>query len=258
VCSHEAFRPEGEAILRCGNMSCPKQIKGRIQHFASKLAMDIDGLGEKIVDQLVDENLINSIEDLFTLEQESLANLDRMGEKSAENLIDAISNSKETTFARFVYALGIRNVGEHIAKVLEKQFSGNLDKFQYASAEELEAIDEIGPIVAETVLQFWSDDSNKQIVQHCLDRGVTLAKVEVSDRQPFDGQTFVFTGSLKKLTRNEAKEMVEKLGGKTSGSVSKKTDFVVSGSGAGSKLKKAKELDVDVLTEDEFLENVKQ
>ncbi len=258
VCSHEAFRPEGEAILRCGNMSCPKQIKGRIQHFASKLAMDIDGLGEKIVDQLVDENLINSIEDLFTLEQESLANLDRMGEISAENLIDAISNAKETTFARFVYALGIRNVGEHIAKVLEKQFSGNLDKFQYASAEELEAIDEIGPIVAETVLQFWSDDSNKQIVQHCLDRGVTLAKVDVSDHQPFDGQTFVFTGSLKKLTRNEAKEMVEKLGGKTSGSVSKNTDFVVSGSGAGSKLKKAKELDVDVLTEDEFLENVKQ
>jgi len=257
VCDHEAFRPEGEAILRCGNISCPRQIKGRIQHFASKLALDIDGLGEKIVDQLVEEGLIQSIDDLFTLKQKPLAKLDRLGEKSAENLVEAISNSKDTTFARFIYALGIRNVGEHIAKVLEKQYSGNLTEFQNTTVEELEAIDEIGPIVAETVIQFWSDDSNKKMVQNCLDYGVRLATVEVNENQPFAGQTFVFTGSLEKFTRKEAKDTLENLGGKTSNSVSKKTDFVIAGSGAGSKLKKAGELGVDVLTEEEFLDKVK-
>ena len=257
VCDHEAFRPEGEAILRCGNISCPRQIKGRIQHFASKLALDIDGLGEKIVDQLVEEGLIQSIDDLFTLKQKPLAKLDRLGEKSAENLVEAISNSKDTTFARFIYALGIRNVGEHIAKVLEKQHSGNLTEFQNTTIEELEAIDEIGPIVAETVIQFWSDDSNKKMVQNCLDYGVRLATVEVNENQPFAGQTFVFTGSLEKFTRKEAKDTLENLGGKASSSVSKKTDFVIAGPGAGSKLKKAGELGVDVLTEEEFLDKVK-
>ena len=257
VCDHEAFRPEGEAILRCGNISCPRQIKGRIQHFASKLALDIDGLGEKIVDQLVEEGLIQSIDDLFTLKQKPLAELDRLGKKSAKNLVEAISNSKDTTFARFIYALGIRNVGEHIAKVLEKQHSGNLTEFQNTTIEELEAIDEIGPIVAETVIQFWSDDSNKKMVQNCLDYGVRLATVEVNENQPFAGQIFVFTGSLEKFTRKEAKDTLENLGGKASSSVSKKTDFVIAGPGAGSKLKKAGELGVDVLTEEEFLDMVK-
>ena len=241
VCQHETHRSEGEVILRCGNISCPRQIKGRIQHFASKLALDIDGLGEKIVDQLVNEDLIQSIDDLFVLKQDTLEKLDRLGEKSAENLVEAISNSKDTTFARFIYALGIRNVGEHIAKVLEKQYSGNLTEFQNTTVEDLEAIDEIGPIVAETVIQFWSDDSNKKMVQNCLDYGVRFADVEVNLHQPFAGQTFVFTGSLQQLTRKEAKDILENLGGKASGSVSEKTDFVIAGSGAGSKLKKAGE-----------------
>jgi DNA ligase (NAD+) len=257
VCQHEIHRSEGEVILRCGNISCPRQIKGRIQHFASKLALDIDGLGEKIVDQLVNEDLVQSIDDLFVLKQDTLEKLDRLGEKSVENLVEAISNSKDTTFARFIYALGIRNVGEHIAKVLEKQYSGNLTEFQNTTVEDLEAIDEIGPIVAETVIQFWSDDSNKKMVQNCLDYGVRLATVEVNENQPFAGQTFVFTGSLEKLTRKEAKDTLENLGGKASGSVSKKTDFVIAGPGAGSKLKKAGELGVDVLTEEEYLDMVK-
>ena len=257
ACGHGAHRPEGEVILRCGNISCPRQIKGRIQHFASKLAMNIDGLGVKVIDQLVEEGLLKTIDDLYSLNQESLAALDRLGEKSAGNLIEAISNSKETTFARFVYALGIRNVGEHIAKVLEKQFSGNLGEFQNADVEELENIDEIGPIVAETVVQFWSDKSNKLIVQNCLDKGVSLAEIEIKEYQPFEGQIFVFTGSLEKFTRKNAKDMVEDLGGKASSSVSKNTDFVVAGPGAGSKLKKAEELGIDVLTEDEFLAKVK-
>ena len=257
VCHHETHRPEGEVILRCGNISCPRQIKGRIQHFASKLALDIDGLGEKIVDQLVNEDLIQSIDDLFVLKQDTLEKLDRLGEKSAENLVEAISNSKDTTFARFIYALGIRNVGEHIAKVLEKQYSGNLTEFQNTTVEDLEAIDEIGPIVAETVIQFWSDDSNKKTVQNCLDYGVRFADVEVNLHQPFAGQTFVFTGSLQQLTRKEAKDILENLGGKASGSVSEKTDFVIAGSGAGSKLKKAGDLGISILTEEEFLDKIK-
>ena len=257
VCQHKTHRPEGEVILRCGNISCPRQIKGRIQHFASKLALDIDGLGEKIVDQLVNEDLIQSIDDLFILKQDTLEKLDRLGEKSAENLVDAISNSKDTTFARFIYALGIRNVGEHIAKVLEKQYSGNLTEFQDTTVEELEAIDEIGPIVAETVIQFWSDDSNKIMVQNCLDYGVRFADVEINLHQPFAEQTFVFTGSLQQLTRKEAKDILENLGGKASGSVSEKTDFVIVGSGAGSKLKKASDLGISILTEEEFFDKVK-
>ena len=256
-CQHKTHRPEGEVILRCGNISCPRQIKGRIQHFASKLALDIDGLGEKIVDQLVNEDLIQSIDDLFILKQDTLEKLDRLGEKSAENLVDAISNSKDTTFARFIYALGIRNVGEHIAKVLEKQYSGNLTEFQDTTVEELEAIDEIGPIVAETVIQFWSDDSNKIMVQNCLDYGVRFADVEINLHQPFAGQTFVFTGSLQQLTRKEAKDILENLGGKASSSVSEKTDFVIVGSGAGSKLKKAGDLGISILTEEEFFDKVK-
>jgi len=219
--------------------------------------LDIDGLGEKIVDQLVNEDLIQSIDDLFVLKQDTLEKLDRLGEKSAENLVEAISNSKDTTFARFIYALGIRNVGEHIAKVLEKQYSGNLTEFQNTTVEDLEAIDEIGPIVAETVIQFWSDDSNKKMVQNCLDYGVRFADVEVNLHQPFAGQTFVFTGSLQQLTRKEAKDILENLGGKASGSVSEKTDFVIAGSGAGSKLKKAGDLGISILTEEEFFDKVK-
>ena len=256
VCDHAAFRPDGEVILRCGNISCPRQIKGRIQHFASKLALDIDGLGKMIVEQLVDEGLINAIDGLFNLKYESLVELDRMGEKSATNLMSSISTSKETTFSRFIYALGIRNVGEHIAKILEKQFSGNLVEFQKANLGELENIDEIGPIVAETIVQFWSDDSNKIMVQNCLDKGVKLAEIEINGNRPFDDKIFVFTGSLEKLTRRDAKDLVEDLGGKTSGSVSKNTDFVVAGPGAGSKLKKAEELGVDILTEEDFLKMV--
>jgi DNA ligase (NAD+) len=221
------------------------------------LALNIDGLGKMIVEQLVDEGLINAIDGLFNLKYESLVELDRMGEKSATNLMGAISQSKESTFARFIYALGIRNVGEHIAKVLEKEFSGNLVEFQKANLEALENIDEIGPIVAETIVQFWSDDSNKIMVQNCLDKGVKLAEIKINRKQPFEDKIFVFTGSLEKLTRRDAKDMVEDLGGKASGSVSKNTDFVVAGPGAGSKLKKAEELGIDILTEEDFLKMVR-
>ena len=182
--------------------------------------------------------------------------MDRLGEKSAQNLIKAIVEKKETTFARFVYGLGIRNVGEHIAKVLEKHYSGDIEKFQNTTIDELKAIDEIGPIVAETVIQFWSDESNKIMVQNCLDHGVTFEKVKIKTHQFFEEKSFVFTGTLEKFTRKEAKEMVEKLGGKVSGSLSKKTDFLVAGSGVGSKLKKAEKLGIIILSEDNFLKKV--
>ena len=253
VCGHKSYKPDDEAVARCINISCPAQVKGRIQHFVSKLAMDIEGLGEKIVDQLVEAGFLRTIDDIFTLEHQPVAELEGLGEKSAENLIRSIHGSKKTNFASFVYALGIRNVGEHTAGVLEANFDGDIKKFQRTTAGELEDIDEIGPIIAQSIIQFWQDETNQTMVQNCLERGVLLAKVKQKTAQSFSGQIFVFTGTLEKFSRHRAKLVVENLGGKATGSVSKKTTYVVAGSGAGSKLKKAQILGIRVLSEDEFL-----
>jgi DNA ligase (NAD+) len=256
-CGQEVFRPEGEVVTRCQNLSCPAQVKGRIEHFVSKGALDIDGFGEKLVDQLVDKKLILTVDDIFKLNFDDLVNLDRMAEKSALNILTAIQDSKQTTFARFVYALGIRNVGAHLSKVLEKAFMGDIEKFMNAAAEELEAIDEVGPIVAETITTFLSNCTNTNVIESCLSLGIRLKKVEEPKSLLLQGKTFVFTGALTQFSRNEAKEMTEAHGGKVSGSVSKNTDFVVAGPGAGSKLKKATELDIPVLSEAEFLDMLK-
>lgn len=256
-CGQEVFRPEGEVVTRCQNLSCPAQVKGRIEHFVSKGALDIDGFGEKLVDQLVDKKLILTVDDIFKLNFDDLVNLDRMAEKSALNILTAIQDSKQTTFARFVYALGIRNVGAHLSKVLEKAFVGDIEKFINADAEELEAIDEVGPIVAETITTFLSNCTNTDVIESCLSLGIRLKKVEEPKSLLLQGKTFVFTGALTQFSRNEAKEMTEAHGGKVSGSVSKNTDFVVAGPGAGSKLKKATELDIPVLSEAEFLDRLK-
>ena len=256
-CGQEVFRPEGEVVTRCQNLSCPAQVKGRIEHFVSKGALDIDGFGEKLVDQLVDKKLIMTVDDIFKLNFDDLVNLDRMAEKSALNILTAIQDSKQTTFARFVYALGIRNVGAHLSKVLEKAFVGDIEKFMNAAAEELEAIDEVGPIVAETITTFLSNCTNTDVIESCLSLGIRLKKVEEPKSLLLQGKTFVFTGALTQFSRNEAKEMTEAHGGKVSGSVSKNTDFVVAGPGAGSKLKKATELDIPVLSEAEFLDMLK-
>lgn len=256
-CGQEVFRPEGEVVTRCQNLSCPAQVKGRIEHFVSKGALDIDGFGEKLVDQLVDKKLILTVDDIFKLNFDDLVNLDRMAEKSALNILTAIQDSKQTTFARFVYALGIRNVGAHLSKVLEKAFVGDIEKFMNAAAEELEAIDEVGPIVAETITTFLSNCTNTDVIESCLSLGIRLKKVEEPKSLLLQGKTFVFTGALTQFSRNEAKEMTEAHGGKVSGSVSKNTDFVVAGPGAGSKLKKATELDIPVLSEVEFLDMLK-
>ena len=256
-CGQEVFRPEGEVVARCQNLSCPAQVKGRIEHFVSKGALDIDGFGEKLVDQLVDKKLILTVDDIFKLNFDDLVNLERMAEKSALNILTAIQDSKQTTFARFVYALGIRNVGAHLSKVLEKAFVGDIEKFMNAAAEELETIDEVGPIVAETITTFLSNCTNTDVIESCLSLGIRLKKVEEPKSLLLQGKTFVFTGALTQFSRNEAKEMTEAHGGKVSGSVSKNTDFVVAGPGAGSKLKKATELDIPVLSEAEFLDMLK-
>ena len=254
ACGHDVYRPQGEAVARCQNLSCPAQVKGRITHFVSKTALDIEGFGEKLVNQLVEKKLIQTVDDIFKLTYDNLVNLERMADKSAHNILSAIGEAKQTTFARFIYALGIRNVGAHLSKVLEKSFSGDIEKFMSASKEDLEAIDEVGPIVAETIIRFWSDCTNVDVVESCLSLGIQFESVEGPKSQILEGKTIVFTGALTQFSRNEAKDMAEAHGGRASGSVSKKTDFLVAGPGAGSKLKKAEDLGITVLSEEDFLE----
>ena len=251
-CNGEVIRPEGEVVARCQNAACPAQVKGRIDHFVSKRAMNMDGLGTKLIDQMVEEGLLRDFSDIFTLKKEDVAGLERMAEKSAENLMDAIKASKIVSLWRFVYGLGIRNIGEHLAQVLANRF-GDLDAIMSAAPEELEEIDEVGPIVAASIHSFFSGESNRAIVERCLASGVTLENPPtLSESTPLEGKTFVFTGSLEKFTRSEAKEMVEHLGGRAGGSVSQKTDYLVAGPGTGSKKTKAEELGVPILTETEF------
>jgi DNA ligase (NAD+) len=254
VCDQSLFKPEEEAIYRCQNVSCLAQIKGRIQHFVSKNAMDIEGLGKRIVEQLVDEELLKSVDGIYFLKKEDLVKLEGMGEISADKLHDRIVHSKNTTFSRFLYALGIRNVGEHLSKVFAKEFKCDFNNFMKANIEKLESIQEVGPIVAEGVVRFWENSKNRSAVSTCFSAGVKITKeIEIYNNLHFAGKIFVFTGTLKQLTRSEAKEIVEKYGGRTSQSVSKNTDYVVAGLGAGSKRIKAEEFGIDILSEDIFI-----
>jgi len=252
VCDHELYRSEDEVVYRCHNHACSAQIKGHLQHFVSKNALDIDGVGKKLIEQLVDQGLINTVNDLLHLDQATLSGLERMGEKSASNVLASITDAKATTFARFVFALGIRHVGEHTAKILEQAFQGDIETFREASFDALEAIDEIGPIVAESIIRFWEDEANKEIVSACFEMGITFQKLPELLSQTLVGKTLVFTGSLEIYTRKAAQELVESRGARASSSVSKNTDYVVAGAGAGSKLTKAKELGVSILSEQEF------
>lgn len=258
VCGHEVYRPPDEAVARCVNLACPAQVQGRFEHFVSKGAMDIDGLGEKLVAQLVAAGKVSSVADIYHLAYDDLVDLERMGPKSTENLLAAIEASKETTFARLIYALGIRNVGEHVARVLERAFNGSVERLLATTGEELEAIHEVGPIVADGIVRFIRDESNVGVIHAILEAGVRVAPPETAEAAPelLRGQTFVFTGTLEHITRQEAEALVERLGGRAASSVSKKTSYVVAGPRAGSKQEKAKALGVEVLTEEEFLEMV--
>jgi DNA ligase (NAD+) len=257
VCGTPLVREEDEAKHRCPNISCPAQIKASIEHFASKRAMNIDGLGEKLVEQLVDDGLIKNIADLYFLQKEQLLEIERMGAKSAQNLIEAIAASKNTSLARFLFALGIRNVGEHMGKVLEKAF-GSLAKIESATLEELTAIEGVGPVVAESIINFFSAASNRDTIAKLLSGGIQFDTVSaIPQKNGVTGQTFVFTGTLSKFSRDEAQALVEKYGGQAASSVSKKTNYVVIGENAGSKAETARRLGVKILSESEFLEMLK-
>lgn len=250
-CDSHINRPEDEAVARCtGGLYCPAQRKQAITHFASRRAMDIEGLGDKLVSQLVDANLLNSVSDIYTLTISQLAALERMAQKSAQNVIDAISKSKKTTLARFIYALGVRNVGEATAKDLANHF-GCLDKLLNAKTEDLLAVNDVGPIVAESLLQFFAEPHNTDTIQAMIKMGVSWEEHDGQQQHGgiLQGKTLVLTGTLPTMSRDDAKALIEAAGGKVSGSVSKKTDFVVAGAEAGSKLEKAASLGVVILDE---------
>ncbi len=255
VCDSPVERIEGEAVTRCvGALVCAAQQKEAIKHFASRKAMDVDGLGDKLVEQLVDENLIGSVADLYHLTVERLIGLERMGQKSAENLVAALEQSKATTLAKFLFALGIREVGEATAACLAKHF-GSLPAIVQADREALLAVDDVGPIVAKHVFDFFQGEHSQQLLTALQAAGIRWPDVVVksADQLPLAGMTYVVTGSLEQMGRSEAKEKLQHLGAKVAGSVSKKTDCVVAGPGAGSKLAKAQELGVDVIDEAGFL-----
>lgn len=252
VCGSTIVRMEDEAIARCsgGWTKCPAQRKGGLLHFVSRRAMDIEGFGDQLVEQLVDKHVISNAADLYKLGLASLAALDRMAEKSAQNVLTALEKSKSTTLARFIYALGIRHVGEATAKELASHF-GNLDALLDASEEQLLEVADIGPVVARSITTFLSEPMNRELIEQLLAVGVHWAEnARSADMpKPMQGKTFVLTGTLPNLTRDEAAERIEAAGGKVAGSVSKKTSYVVAGEEAGSKLAKAQELGVAILDE---------
>jgi DNA ligase (NAD+) len=253
VCGADVVREEGEAITRCTGVSCPAQIVANLRHFATRPAMDIDGMGEKICEQLHASGLVKSYGDLYRLTVPQLEALERMGEKSAQNLVDAIARSKKTTLRRFLYALGIRQVGEATAKALAEAFRDVRALFD-ASEEDLQRVKDIGPEMAKDIHAFFAEEQNRKAIEDLLALGVEPAPPEETKKGPFTGKTVVLTGTLSAMEREKAKEEIERRGGKVSGSVSRKTDLVVAGAEAGSKLTKAKELGVRVVDEKEFLE----
>ena len=256
VCGSVAERVDGEAKSRCtGGLYCPAQRKEAIKHFASRKAMDIDGLGNKLVEQMVDAGLINDVSDLYQLTVAQVSALDRMGQKSAENLIQAINNSKTTTLPRFIYALGIREVGEATALALANYYK-TLEAIESATQEDLQVVPDVGPVVAQHIVTFFAQEHNQEVLKKLLDAGIHWPETIVKDmaQLPLAGKTVVLTGSLSSLARNDAKARLIELGAKVSGSVSKKTDLVIAGEKAGSKLTKAQELGIEVLDEEQMLE----
>jgi len=255
-CGSPVVRDEDGAAMRCTGAECPAQRLRNITHFASKDAMDIDGLGEAVVESLIDAGLVQNYADLFYLDAQSIATLDRMGKKSAENLISAIEKSKSQGLARLLSAFGIRQVGAKAGKVLARRFS-NLDTLMDATLFDLMAIDDIGPVTAQYISDWFASEQSQHQIRMLRDAGVSFeSREEISDLR-FAGKTFVLTGTLSGLTRDEASELIERFGGKTSSSVSKKTDYVLAGEAAGSKLTKAQELGIPVIHEDEFLEMIR-
>jgi DNA ligase (NAD+) len=254
VCGGDVFRAEGEVAYRCVNVACPAQLKQSLLHFAGRRAMNIDGLGEALVDQLVGEGIVKDAADLYSLSQDQLAALERMGEKSAANLVKEIENSRKMDLARVIYAIGIPFVGERTAQLLAEHF-GSLERLAQAHQEELEQVFEIGPKTAEGIVEFFAEKRNRELIEKLRVAGLQFrARKPAHDAvRPLEGKHFVLTGTLPHLSRDEATEMIEGAGGRVSGSVSKKTDYVVAGDEPGSKLEKARSLGIAIMDEEKLL-----
>jgi len=251
VCGGNVVRTPGEADHRCVNANCPAKLQGTILHFASRHVMNIDGLGDALVNQLTERGLVKNVADLYKLKKDDLLKLDRMGEKSADNVLAEIAASKKLPLERVIYGLGIRFVGERTAQFLAEHF-GSLDDIMKATAEQLEEVNEVGPRIAESIVEFFADEHNRKLVSDLRKAGLTFTGQKKEKGTKLAGKTFVLTGTLARHTRDEAKTMIEDAGGRVSGSVSKKTDYVVAGSDSGSKLDKARELGVSVISEEEL------
>ena len=255
-CNGEVSKSQDEAIMRCVNLHCPAQLQGRIKHFVSKNCMDIDGLGEKLVELLIHHQLISNISDIFRLTHEQLSNLDRMGDKSASNIITSINQAKQTTMPRFIHALGIRNVGEHLSKILDRVYNGNMDMLINSDYEALIAIDEVGDIVANSIISYFQDSHNLLIIKQCFEFGITFIKPTHSSNI-LKNKIFVITGTLPSLSRQEAKDMITSHGGTVSSAISKKTDFLLCGENPGSKFEKAESLNLNIINEIQLKELIK-
>jgi DNA ligase (NAD+) len=251
VCGTKVVRTEGEVDYRCVNANCPAKLRETILHFASRGVMNIDGMGDALVNQLTERGLVKNVADIYKLTKDNLLSLERMGDKSAQNILDEIENSKKLPLERVIYGLGIRMVGERTAQFLAEHF-GSMEELEKVGVEELQNVNEVGPRIAESIVEFFSIAANRKLVQRLHEAGLTLTGQKKQRGTKLAGKTFVLTGTLAHFTRDEAKKMIEDAGGKVTGSVSKKTDYVVAGADAGSKLDKAKELGVRVIDEKEM------
>jgi len=252
VCGERVHKLEGEVAYRCVNAACPARLKESLLHFAGRRAMNIDGLGYKVVDQLVEKGVVKDVANLYRLKKDDLAALERMGEKSAENLLAEIAASKKAGLARLIFALGIRFVGERTGELLAAHF-GSLEKLEEATAEELLAVEEVGEKVGESIIEFFSEKANQEVLRKLRRAGVVMEEKRVKPKDSrLAGKTFVLTGTLNRWSREEAGELIASLGGKVTGSVSKKTDYVVAGTDPGTKLAKAQALGVTTLDESGF------
>ena len=257
VCGAEAVREEGEAAIRCTGIECPAKLYRNLVHFVSREAMNIDGLGENIINELLERGLITNIEDIYTLSFEDIASLKKNGTKFAQNLVDSINASKQNDLYRLITAFGIRHVGSKASKVLARKYR-TMDNLANATFEELSQLNDIGEVMANSIREFFLQDQTKELIQKLKDAGVNMNCLEEeSNDNRFEGKTFVLTGTLDTMTRKEAEDIIERFGGKTSSSVSKKTDYVLAGEEAGSKLTKAQNLGVTIISENEFKEMIR-
>ena len=253
ICNSTAIKNTNEVVLRCINQNCKAIIKGKIEHYVSKNCLDINGLGSQIINLLIDSNLINNISDIYKLKVDDLKNLERMGQKSAENIINSINKSKQTTFSKFVNGLGIRNVGLNASKLLEKKFNNDIQKLIHCTFEELISINEIGDIMANSIIEYFNNSNNINIIKECLSFNLEFDNLRNIETTILTDKLFVFTGTLKKYSRSKAIKIIESFGASSSSSISKKTNYLVVGDKGGGKLNKAQLLNIKILNEDEFL-----